>query len=85
MRVELLLHSGTTSSSLADILVEEGHAVKAEESYDSQVMQRITLDCTFSSVTNSICFIAGRYIFSQPLVLIPLTGAPYFLNFTSFL
>lgn len=37
MRVELLINSETTSNSLVDILVEEGHAVKAEESFDSMV------------------------------------------------
>lgn len=41
MRVELLINSETTSNSLVDILVEEGHAVKAEESFDSKVTQHI--------------------------------------------
>lgn len=36
MRVELLINSETTHS-LADILVKEGHAAKAEESFDSKV------------------------------------------------
>lgn len=40
MRVELLIHSGTTNTSVVDVLVEEGHAVKAEESYDSKVTIR---------------------------------------------
>lgn len=41
MRVELLINSETTSNSLVDILVEEGHAVKDEESFDSKVTQPI--------------------------------------------
>lgn len=41
MRVELLINSETTSNSLVDILVEEGHAVKAEESFDSMVTRHI--------------------------------------------
>ncbi|KAM7375860.1 hypothetical protein PAMP_005626 [Pampus punctatissimus] len=35
MRVQLLINTETTSTSVADILVEEGHAVKAEENFDS--------------------------------------------------
>ncbi|XP_054909205.1 ATP-dependent RNA helicase TDRD9 [Poeciliopsis prolifica] len=36
MRVELLLNKESKSTSMVDILVEEGHAVKAQESVDSQ-------------------------------------------------
>ncbi|XP_047466283.1 ATP-dependent RNA helicase TDRD9 isoform X2 [Mugil cephalus] len=36
MRVELLINTETTNTSVVDILVEEGHAVKAEESFDSK-------------------------------------------------
>ncbi|XP_061824859.2 ATP-dependent RNA helicase TDRD9 [Nerophis lumbriciformis] len=36
MRVQLLISSETTNKSLADIFVEEGHAVIAEESFDSK-------------------------------------------------
>ncbi|KAA8582197.1 hypothetical protein FQN60_008937 [Etheostoma spectabile] len=36
MRVQLLINTETTNASVADILVEEGHAVKAEESFDSK-------------------------------------------------
>ncbi|XP_030574587.1 ATP-dependent RNA helicase TDRD9 isoform X2 [Archocentrus centrarchus] len=36
MRVEVLIHSETTKTSVVDVLVEEGHAVKAEESFDSK-------------------------------------------------
>lgn len=37
MRVELLINKDSKSTSVVDILVEEGYAVKAEESFDSQV------------------------------------------------
>uniref|UniRef100_A0A3P9PL23 RNA helicase n=1 Tax=Poecilia reticulata TaxID=8081 RepID=A0A3P9PL23_POERE len=37
MRVELLLSRESKSTSVVDILVEEGHAVKAEENVDSQL------------------------------------------------
>uniref|UniRef100_A0A7N6C3D4 ATP-dependent RNA helicase TDRD9 n=1 Tax=Anabas testudineus TaxID=64144 RepID=A0A7N6C3D4_ANATE len=37
MRVQLLINTETTNTSVVDILVEEGHAVKAEESFDSKV------------------------------------------------
>ncbi|XP_015229695.1 PREDICTED: putative ATP-dependent RNA helicase TDRD9 [Cyprinodon variegatus] len=36
MRVELLINKDSKSTSVVDILVEEGYAVKAEESFDSQ-------------------------------------------------
>uniref|UniRef100_A0A665WHP3 ATP-dependent RNA helicase TDRD9 n=1 Tax=Echeneis naucrates TaxID=173247 RepID=A0A665WHP3_ECHNA len=36
MRVQLLINTETTNTSVADILVEEGHAVIAEESFDSK-------------------------------------------------
>uniref|UniRef100_I3KW58 RNA helicase n=1 Tax=Oreochromis niloticus TaxID=8128 RepID=I3KW58_ORENI len=36
MRVDLLIHSETANTSVVDLLVEEGHAVKAEESFDSK-------------------------------------------------
>ncbi|KAK2826057.1 hypothetical protein Q5P01_020271 [Channa striata] len=36
MRVELIISTETTNTSVVDILVEEGHAVKAEESFDSK-------------------------------------------------
>nr|XP_015825541.2 ATP-dependent RNA helicase TDRD9 [Nothobranchius furzeri] len=36
MRVELFITSESTKTSVLDILVKEGHAVKAEESFDSQ-------------------------------------------------
>uniref|UniRef100_A0A8C9XHK6 ATP-dependent RNA helicase TDRD9 n=1 Tax=Sander lucioperca TaxID=283035 RepID=A0A8C9XHK6_SANLU len=37
MRVQLLINTETTNASVADILVEEEHAVKVEESFDSKV------------------------------------------------
>lgn len=37
MRVQLLISTDTTNTSVVDILVEEGHAVAAEESFDSKV------------------------------------------------
>uniref|UniRef100_A0A7N8X5C7 RNA helicase n=1 Tax=Mastacembelus armatus TaxID=205130 RepID=A0A7N8X5C7_9TELE len=39
MRVQLLINTETTNTSVVDILVEEGHAVKTEESFDSKVTQ----------------------------------------------
>ena len=39
MRVQLLINTETTNTSVVDILVEEGHAVKAEESFDSKVIR----------------------------------------------
>ncbi|XP_042356788.1 ATP-dependent RNA helicase TDRD9 [Plectropomus leopardus] len=36
MRVQLLINTETTNTSVVDILVEEEHAVKAEESFDSK-------------------------------------------------
>uniref|UniRef100_UPI0037E94C75 ATP-dependent RNA helicase TDRD9 n=1 Tax=Semicossyphus pulcher TaxID=241346 RepID=UPI0037E94C75 len=36
MRVQLLINTETKNTNVLDILVEEGHAVKAEESFDSQ-------------------------------------------------
>lgn len=37
MRVHALINTETANTSVVDILVEEGHAVKAEESFDSKV------------------------------------------------
>ncbi|XP_022606674.1 ATP-dependent RNA helicase TDRD9 [Seriola dumerili] len=36
MRVHVLINTETTNASVVDMLVEEGHAVKAEESFDSK-------------------------------------------------
>ncbi|XP_019725760.1 ATP-dependent RNA helicase TDRD9 isoform X2 [Hippocampus comes] len=36
MRVQLLISSDTTNRSIVDIFVEEGHAIRAEESFDSK-------------------------------------------------
>ncbi|KAM9786380.1 ATP-dependent RNA helicase TDRD9 [Syngnathus typhle] len=36
MRVQLLISSGTTNKSIVDIFVEGGHAIRAEESFDSK-------------------------------------------------
>ncbi|XP_039992620.1 ATP-dependent RNA helicase TDRD9 [Xiphias gladius] len=36
MRVQVLINTETTNTSVVDILVEEGHAVKADESFDSK-------------------------------------------------
>lgn len=41
MRVQLLINTETTNASVADILVEEGHAVKAEENFDSKVTKQL--------------------------------------------
>ncbi|KAM3849979.1 ATP-dependent RNA helicase TDRD9-like [Diretmus argenteus] len=38
MRVELFISTGASSTSVADILVDEGHAIKAEECYNSKSM-----------------------------------------------
>ncbi|TKS86578.1 putative ATP-dependent RNA helicase TDRD9 [Collichthys lucidus] len=40
MRVQLLINTERTNRSVVDILVEEGHAVKAEESFDSKAHLR---------------------------------------------
>lgn len=37
MRVHLLINSETVNTNVVDIMVQEGHAVKAEESLDSKV------------------------------------------------
>ncbi|KAM4625880.1 ATP-dependent RNA helicase TDRD9 [Polymixia lowei] len=36
MRVEMFVNTETTNDSVADVMVREGHAVKAEETYDSK-------------------------------------------------
>ncbi|CDQ56175.1 unnamed protein product [Oncorhynchus mykiss] len=36
MRVELLINTDTVTSSVADIMMQEGHAIKAEESFESK-------------------------------------------------
>lgn len=41
MHVQLLINTQTTNTSMVDILVQEGHAVTAEESFDSKVTQRL--------------------------------------------
>lgn len=37
MRVQLLIDVEKTNTNVVDIMVQEGHAVKAEESFDSKV------------------------------------------------
>uniref|UniRef100_A0A4W6FKY9 ATP-dependent RNA helicase TDRD9 n=1 Tax=Lates calcarifer TaxID=8187 RepID=A0A4W6FKY9_LATCA len=39
MRVQLFINTETRNTSMVDIMVEEGHAVKAEESFDSKDME----------------------------------------------
>lgn len=41
MRVQLLINIERTNTSVVDIFVEEGHAVKVEESFDSKVTQQL--------------------------------------------
>ncbi|XP_014066219.2 ATP-dependent RNA helicase TDRD9 isoform X2 [Salmo salar] len=36
MHVELLINTDTVTSSVADIMIQEGHAIKAEESFESK-------------------------------------------------
>lgn len=54
MRVELLINTETANTSLLDILVEEGHAVKAEESFDSKVTQQTSYFDRFGGVPTEI-------------------------------
>lgn len=37
MRVDLLITSETANTNVVDIMVQEGHALKAEECYESKV------------------------------------------------
>lgn len=41
VRVQLFINTETTNTSVVDILVTEGHAVEAEESFDSKVTQQL--------------------------------------------
>lgn len=41
MRVHLLINTESRSISMADILVQEGHAVKVEENFDSKVTKQL--------------------------------------------
>lgn len=41
VRVQLFINTETTNTSVVDILVKEGHAVEAEESFDSKVTQQL--------------------------------------------
>uniref|UniRef100_A0A3B5A8K9 RNA helicase n=1 Tax=Stegastes partitus TaxID=144197 RepID=A0A3B5A8K9_9TELE len=43
MRVKLFVNAEKTNSSVLDILVEEGHAVKVEESFDSQQSHEVLM------------------------------------------
>ncbi|KAJ0062697.1 hypothetical protein NL108_004311, partial [Boleophthalmus pectinirostris] len=43
MRVELLLSTDTLQSSIRDILVQEGHAEKAEESFESKLNHEVMM------------------------------------------
>ncbi|XP_059209992.1 ATP-dependent RNA helicase TDRD9 isoform X2 [Centropristis striata] len=49
MRVQLLINTDTTNPSVVDILVEEEHAVKAEESFDSK-QNHDTLMCLYKDM-----------------------------------
>uniref|UniRef100_A0A7N6AQP9 ATP-dependent RNA helicase TDRD9 n=1 Tax=Anabas testudineus TaxID=64144 RepID=A0A7N6AQP9_ANATE len=55
MRVQLLINTETTNTSVVDILVEEGHAVKAEESFDSKVGAWIFLCLAFFVCSDAPC------------------------------
>ncbi|KAG9336632.1 hypothetical protein JZ751_002979 [Albula glossodonta] len=43
MRVDLIINTDTINSSVADIMVEEGHAQKAEESFESKQSHEVLL------------------------------------------
>uniref|UniRef100_A0A3Q3GEP4 ATP-dependent RNA helicase TDRD9 n=1 Tax=Labrus bergylta TaxID=56723 RepID=A0A3Q3GEP4_9LABR len=55
MRVELLINTEMTNASVLDILVEEGHAVKVEESFDSKTNHE-ALICLYRDME------AGTYV-----------------------
>lgn len=48
LRVQLLIDVEKANTNIVDIMVEEGHAVKAEESFDSRVEAESSA-CSMSS------------------------------------
>lgn len=57
MRVHLLITSGTDNTNVVDIMVQEGHAVKAEESFDSKVGVESSACCTLK-MDRQMCFLS---------------------------
>ena len=56
MRVELLINTDTVTSSVADIMMQEGHAIKAEESFESKVPQtQASFLSVFTAASRMLC------------------------------
>lgn len=79
MRVELLISSETTDRSVADILIEEGHAVKAEESFVSVVTQCMTQDCCCRTSRVKECQTI-EFHWPEPFKYQPISLEAYILN-----
>uniref|UniRef100_A0A8K9X4T3 ATP-dependent RNA helicase TDRD9 n=1 Tax=Oncorhynchus mykiss TaxID=8022 RepID=A0A8K9X4T3_ONCMY len=77
MRVELLINTDTVTSSVADIMMQEGHAIKAEESFESKVPQT---QASFLSVFTA----ASRMLCSWGIVRVHGPSSPHKVNFHSF-
>uniref|UniRef100_A0A8K9XUW3 ATP-dependent RNA helicase TDRD9 n=1 Tax=Oncorhynchus mykiss TaxID=8022 RepID=A0A8K9XUW3_ONCMY len=78
MRVELLINTDTVTSSVADIMMQEGHAIKAEESFESKVPQT---QASFLSVFTA----ASRMLCSWGIVRVHGPSSPHKVNFHSFM
>lgn len=55
VRVQLFINTETTNTSVLDILVREGHAVEAEESFDSKVMQQLGAQLVLWKPCKALC------------------------------
>lgn len=55
MRVHLLITSETENTNVVDIMVQEGHAVKAEESFDSKVGVE-SCSLSWKSIRECVCW-----------------------------
>uniref|UniRef100_A0A674EMP3 ATP-dependent RNA helicase TDRD9 n=1 Tax=Salmo trutta TaxID=8032 RepID=A0A674EMP3_SALTR len=78
MRVELLINTDTVTSSVADIMMQEGHAIKAEESFESKVPQT---QASFLSVFTA----ASRMLCSWGIIIrVHGPSSPHKVNFHSF-
>lgn len=53
VRVQLFINTETTNTSVVDMLVKEGHAVEAEESFDSKVKQQLGAQLVLWKLCNS--------------------------------
>ncbi|KAG7238509.1 hypothetical protein INR49_030782 [Caranx melampygus] len=85
MRVQLLISTETRNASVVDILVEEGHAVRAEESFDSKQNHEVLVSLYRDMETGDGAISVAQFIHWRHTHSAQLYGphSPHKINFHS--